>query len=115
MFPHERSEHRHPNRDQIGYGVIRFDELVDAVGQELERSLRHGVDEQPFLGPEEAVDGACGSADFIRDGSDGKSRDSAFGDQSLGRDAQFRTGLFVVFPRTTHLNMVSRRVTLPVT
>jgi len=44
VVEHEASEHRNADCDQIGNGIVGLAQLGDAVGEELERSLRECID-----------------------------------------------------------------------
>jgi len=57
MVQGQRAEDRNPDRHKIVDGVSGDIEGRDVVSQEVERALGQGVDEQAFLGSEEAVNG----------------------------------------------------------
>lgn len=86
----------------VGDGVVGLGQLVDAVGQELEGALGEGVDEQPLLGAEQAVDRPRGGPDRLGHGPDGKGLDTTLGYEALGGDAKRGPGLVAVLPRPAH-------------
>jgi hypothetical protein len=87
VLERQRSEHRDADGDEISDRIVGLWEVVDAVGQELERALGEGIDEESFLGPEQAVDSARGGVGFVGDSANRERSRSAAGDEPLGRGA----------------------------
>jgi SAM-dependent methyltransferase len=81
MVQGQRAEDRNPDRHKIVDGVSGDIEGRDVVSQEVERALGQGVDEQAFLGSEEAVDGPRRRAGLCGDGSHGECSGSAVGNE----------------------------------
>jgi SAM-dependent methyltransferase len=81
MVQGQRAEDRNPDRYKIVDGVSGDVEGRDVVSHEVERALGQGVDEQAFLGSEEAVDGPRRRAGLCGDGSHGECSGSAVGNE----------------------------------
>jgi len=84
MLDDQLAEDRDTDRREVVDRVTGPVERRDVVGEKLERALGQRVDEQAFLGSEEAVDGPRRGADLGRDGSHGERSGSALGNQAFG-------------------------------
>ena len=115
MLEHEAPENRDADLDEIGGGIVGLDQLIDAVGEELERSLREGIYEQALLRSEQRVHGSRAGSGCFGHGTDREGPGSALGDESLSCRAEGGAGLLVVDSRPTHLDIVAQHVTLHVT
>ena len=70
MLEHEAPENRDADLDEIGGGIVGLDQLIDAVGEELERSLRERIYEQALLRSEQRVDGSRAGSGCFGHGTD---------------------------------------------
>jgi len=101
MIDGETAEDRDAGFDEVGGWVAGCRQLVDRRTEQLERTRPEG-DKQTVLGAEQAVDGACGGADVVRQPPDRKALETVCENDPLGCIEQRGRGVLIVFLRPTH-------------
>ena len=102
MLEHQGPEHGDADRHQVSDRVVGLDQLVDAVREELERALGERVDDESFLGSEQAVHGP-GRGPGLRGHRPHRQRGrSPFGDESFRGRPERGAGAVIVLAPSTH-------------
>ena len=103
----ETPEHRDASLDEVGSWIRCCRQLSDGSSEHRESTDPEG-DEQAVLGAEQGVHGAGGSPHIIGEPANGQPFQAGRLNGSLGCFEQRGGGCLVVFPRPSHLDMISQ-------